>query len=379
MKIIMLRSNPVEPYPRLEKSAESLAKNGHSVRVAAWDRKNKYKEKLDVLNFKSMSVPIIRFGIPSKYGGGFKQNFFPLLKFQFKMLKFLIKNKSTYDIIHAYDLDTGFVALLCCKLFGKKIVYDIPDYYVDSHGLKNTIIGDIVEKTEHMVINNSDAVIICTEKRINQINGSKPKILEIIHNSPSHRSFDKESEVSFKIKPSNKIKIVYVGILDNTRLLKEVAEVIKEIEECELHIAGFGQLEKYFNDIGNENNNIHFYGRISYSDALYLEKQCDIITAIYDPGIPNHYYAAPNKFYEALMLGKPLIMANNTGMDNIVTEHNIGEVIEFSKEGFRIGLIKLIDRRNEWENISIRSRELYNNYFSSKKMEVRLLELYSKL
>ena len=32
------------------------------------------------------------------------------------------------------------------------------------------------------------------------------------------------------------------------------------------------------------------------------------MTAIYDPNISNHYYAAPNKFYEALMLGKPLIM-----------------------------------------------------------------------
>lgn len=65
------------------------------------------------------------------------------------------------------------------------------------------------------------------------------------------------------------------------------------------------------------------------------------MTAIYDPKVPNHRYAAPNKFYEALMLGKPIVMAKNTGFDEIIEENNIGCLIEYSKSGLKMVFIHL--------------------------------------
>ena len=53
------------------------------------------------------------------------------------------------------------------------------------------------------------------------------------------------------------------------------------------------------------------YGKLQYSQTLALESQCDIRVATYDPSIRNHKYSAPNKFYESLMLGKPIIMAKD--------------------------------------------------------------------
>lgn len=53
---------------------------------------------------------------------------------------------------------------------------------------------------------------------------------------------------------------------------------------------------------------IFFYGKILYYETLKLESSCDIMADLYDPSNPDNYYAALNKFYEALMLGKPLIL-----------------------------------------------------------------------
>ena len=36
--VVLIRSNPVRPYPRLEKMANFLARNGYKVTVLAWDR-----------------------------------------------------------------------------------------------------------------------------------------------------------------------------------------------------------------------------------------------------------------------------------------------------------------------------------------------------
>jgi len=98
--------------------------------------------------------------------------------------------------------------------------------------------------------------------------------------------------------------------------------------------------------------------------------------AIYDPSVPNHYYAAPNKFYEALMLGKPLIMAQNTGMDDIIYENYIGEVIEYSTEGFKIGFEKLKSQKHLWDDMTFKMQSLYNKCYKWEKMERRLQELY---
>ena len=103
------------------------------------------------------------------------------------------------------------------------------------------------------------------------------------------------------------------------------------------------------------------------------------MTAIYDPLIGNHYYAAPNKFYEALMLGKPLIMVENTGMDNVVSENNIGKVIEYNIEELSDAIDCLIGRKKEWSAMSETMKYLYHNMFSWTEMEARLLSLYSEI
>ncbi|OED33961.1 hypothetical protein BHE17_11960 [Planococcus maritimus] len=377
-RIVLIRSNPVSPYPRLEKTANSLAKNGYEVEIIGWDRDNNYKEKITQLNFPDSKVTITRFGILGTYGGGIKKNTKALLKFQKRVFTWLIKNRRSYDVIHAYDFDTGYVSLLAAKLLNKKLVYDIPDYYVDSHNLKETQIGNYIKKFEHSVINKAEAVIICTEKRKKQIAGTSPNKLIVVHNSPVNIK-NTSKKIKLLNEENNKVKIVYVGILAEGRFIKELAEIVINRKDCELHIAGFGKFEEYFIMLSKEYTDIYYYGKISYAETLDLEKQCDILTAIYDPSIPNHFYAAPNKFYESLMLGKPLIMVKDTGMDHIILENKIGVVINYTKDSLNDGISSLIEKKNQWPNISGKSKKIYEKEFSWEIMENRILKLYKDL
>lgn len=379
MKTIFIRSNPVSPYPRLEKTVNSVVRNGHEAHVLAWDRSENYKLENSILKLPDCSVPITRFGITGEFGGGFKKNTVSLIKFQFKIFEWLFKNRKNYEAIHAYDLDTGFTSMVFSKIFRKKIIYDIADYYVDSHNFKGSTIEPLVKKIEQLVINNSNAVIICTEKRKKQIEGSNPKKLTIIHNAPNEKLSNIREKVQKSKDDSGKLKIVYVGILDEGRFIKEIADAISKRNDCEFHIGGFGVLEEYFRKIEQENSNIFFYGKIPYNKTLALESECDVITAIYDPQVANHYYAAPNKFYEALMLGKPLIMAKNTGMADVVEKENIGEVIQYSEEGFNEAITKIKNQKHLWKEISSNSKGLYKTYYSWDIMEQRLVSLYKNL
>ena len=106
LRVVLIRSNSVAPDPPVEKVADALLKAGHSVTILAWDRLD---ENGNTIKLKNGEVPIIRFKIPAKFGAGMK-SFVPLFKFQLAILKWLKKHKKEYDIIHAFDFDTGLVA-----------------------------------------------------------------------------------------------------------------------------------------------------------------------------------------------------------------------------------------------------------------------------
>ena len=375
-RVILLRSNPVDPDPPVEKAALALLNAGYRVKIIGWDRDADYKIKKDFVQLSDYQIEVIRFGIKAQFSGGIKKNLLPLCIFLNRLRSWLIKNRTTYDIVHAFDFDTGFVASRYAKMFNKKFVYHILDYYVASHGLRNTILEKPILKLENSVINCADATIICTEKRKEQIAGSMPKRLDVIHNTPAAAQL---KQCANKTKQTGRIKIVYVGILEPSRLLKEIASVVSQNNRLELHVGGFGTLDAFFKDQCHTFDNIHYYGRLTYDHTLSLENECDIMLAIYDPTVDNHRFAAPNKFYESLMLGKPVIMVRGTGMSEVVEENRIGELITYSKEGFVDGVNRLIARKDEWPLIGSRMKEIYRNQYCWDEMERRLIQIYTDI
>jgi glycosyltransferase involved in cell wall biosynthesis len=374
MNAILIRSNPIRPYPRLEKMARCLLKCGYGVTVLAWDRDEEYDPSEEVLDLGEVQCPIIRIGLKGQFTGGIKKNLKSLLKFQIFIYRWLKEHRNEYDVIHAYDLDTGYIAQKASVLFNKVFVYDIPDYYADSHGFTG-ITRKIISNTENRVINHSFATIICSEERKEQIRQAHPNRLYIIHNTPYIKKIEKIEDAH------ERLRIGYVGIFGPTRFLKEITEYVAARSDCELHLGGYGGagMSSYFEAMAEQYSNIYFYGRVPYDETLRIESSCDILPIIYDPGIPNHKYAAPNKFYEALALGKPMIMAKGTGMSSIVDEFRIGETMEYSVEGLEKAICRLVSRKNEWLLIGRKEQELYKTTYSWDEMERRIQNLYSEI
>ena len=375
-RVVLIRSNAVKNDPAVEKVAAALSKGGCRVTVLAWDRDGKYDVKNETMLLPGGEAEVIRFGIPATFGGGLKKNLLAMMKFQYCVKLWLKENRNKYDIIHAFDLDTGLVAKKAAKKFKKKLCYHILDFYAASRFKEDSFAYKIIAAVEHRVINSADATIVCTEERKKQIKGSKPEKTEVIHNTPGYISL---SEIEVAKIASGRIKIVYVGCFEEVRLIRELIECVKEDERFELHIGGFGLIEDFVKKSAEECDRVVFYGRLPYKKVMELEAACDIMTAMYVPGLANHKYTAPNKLYEALMLGKPVIMCKNTGWDDVIKSENIGVVIDSTKDGLRMGLAYLADKKNEWETMGENAHRLYREKYSWEIMSRRLIELYENL
>lgn len=369
-RVALLRTTSIINDSRVTKEVNTFLKSDMNVKVVCWDR-NGLVENENKLIMPNGEAELIKCNLRASYGSGLK-NLFKMLRFEAWLYKTLKRNNDSYDIIHSCDLDTGIVANIIAKKYKKKLVYDIFDYYVDCHNLPNILRG-FIERQEIKVINNADATIICGEWRKEQIGKSSPNELLVIHNSPDIDMVKIRKSKSVVKSNSNKIKVVYVGVLQDDRLLKEIADILVNQKNVELHIGGFGKYEQYFEDLSKKNDNIFFYGSMKYDDVLKLESECDVLFATYNPKIKNHKYSAPNKVYEAMALGKPIIVCKNTGIDKFVLKNNLGVAVDYETKSFLSGL------KNLNYNCRSGSQRLFSEKYNWNKMEKELIKAYLKM
>lgn len=368
MNIMYIRTGGIYDDSRATKEIMGLVKAGHHIHILGWNRDGKALERcLEV--FKPWREQIrLSFFYAKVEGGIGVRNLDKLIKWLWWTRKQL-KQDTSIEIIHACNLDAALGVASYAKKRQIPMVYDIYDYYLDSHSIPSFLQG-MVERLEIGIINEAKATIICTEERQEQIAGAKPKELVVIHNSPEVENVNK-AEIRYDY--------AYCGSLFGQRLLKEIFETYPKYPEMKFAIAGYGQYEQEASQLDKSYENFTFVGPIPYAEVLKIESQSRVISAIYEPTIRNHRLCAPNKFYEALALAKPVIVCKGTGIDKIVEANDIGIVINYSAKEFFQALKTLSEDEGRCEAMGQRARSLYEREYRWDLMEERLINLYHRL
>lgn len=366
--VVFLRSTGIFNDSRSTKEILALSEAGFDVTVLSWDRFGNAQEKNSIIFRDVGNVNFIYFKEKMTNGIGLK-NIKVLIKW-IKWIKKTLKQFGEIDCIHACDLDTSFAALSFLKKHKKiKFVYDIFDYYVDSHKVP-LFVRKYVEKKEIAAINLSDITLICTEERRKQIALSKPKKIVVIHNSPEIKELFQSNAV---------YDYVYCGSMGSRRLLKEILEKYPEHSHLKFYFAGYGQFSALCKELSQNYENFSFDESISYNEVLKRESEGRVLSAIYEPTIRNHKLCAPNKFYEAMALSKPVIVCNGTGIDLAVKKYCFGFAIDYSADEFYMALEKLLDDQELISKLGQNGRKLYETNYSWGIMKKRLVDAYVEL
>jgi len=365
--IFMLRSNPVNPDPRVEKEARVLAERAHVV-VLAWDRTGELP----------IEEPAV-FGIIRRYRGkspyGSIKMLLKLVGFNLWLARKLLFGR--YDAVHAADLDTGFTAALCMLIRRKYFVYDMYDCYAEANG--GFLPGPAVKvawKLESWVVKRAHVTIIVDDKRREQIKGMRPRQLEIVYNSPEPLA----KKATIHQEKGSGLHVFYVGVLARNRGFEYLIDAAASVPHMRLVVGGFGADEQFVKEQCERHpKNVLFIGRQSYADVMRLSQESDVLFALYDPAVPNHTYSSPNKLFEAMMLGLPIIVSDHTGMSDIVREVGNGLVIPYGNgAAFAEALEKLKDDSLR-KKMGTAGQKAYEEQYGWPVMAKRLKELYVPL
>lgn len=263
------------------------------------------------------------------YGYGHRmKNFLLLVGWYFFAIKLLLVHRKQYKVIHACNLETAIVAYLMKILLGKRMVFDI----YDTSGKYSL---------ERFLARKSDLFILPHERRLQQ-NLIKIEDLRNFLQIENVPVFDVKEKNENGHIPESTIKLSYVGTFESEiRGLETLLDTVEKNEKFSLDIAGTGYgMDAMVSEISGRCKRITYHGAVTYDKALKLMGNSDYIVAMYNYP-KSHKFACPNKFYESLMLGVPIITTKDTLIGEWVKNADSGFQIPPDYDSFKNLLMKL--------------------------------------
>lgn len=361
--IVFIRDNECFE-PRVQNYLRYFESYNIPYHVIAWNRNGTAQPDAHITFYERRAEYGKRIkNIPNKIG------------WMFFAMKQIWKHRKDCVAIHACDIDGILPALIVGKPLGKKVIFDIFDWISSLTG--KGIVYKFVEFLQNFCYKHADAVILCEEERKAQAKADNDMIF-IVPNIPDGKTaFDPEAlKKTAEDLAQYDYVVSYVGVFDRDRGLENLLEVVSKVPNVKLNIAGFGVLDEQIQDYAKRCSNITYWGRVDYSVGQAIQKNSSLISAMYHLTSPLHKFAAPNKYYESLVLGVPMITTNNTLVGFKVTKYDTGFVLDESI----VSLRTLFQQPDLQQQISVKQgncsdtwnsvyKGYYENYMNNQYMK----------
>lgn len=360
---------------RVLKEAKSLDKAGYDITIIAHGDEGLNKNEIvDAIAVKRLSF------LNRK-----KASTLQKISAYFKYILQAVKVTKKSDILHCHDLNTMPIAYIVKKLYNKsiKVVYDAHEYETEMNHLSERS-KKLMYFFEKRLIKLADKVITVSDSIADEYVKLYPFIEKpsLVLNCPPYRkSTSKKHNIfreRFKIK-DDAIIFLYQGSLSKGRGLELILEAFQTISDKKytLVIMGYGELEEYTKNIANQNTNIFFHEAVSPSVLLNYTSSADIGISTIENTCLSYYYCLPNKMFEYIMAEIPLMVSNLPEMSKVVSQHEIGVILDAdSTENIHQAIEKTSALNFDQLSENLRTAK---NIYSWENQEKELLKVYKSL
>jgi glycosyltransferase involved in cell wall biosynthesis len=355
------------------KEAKSLANNGKQVTFIAIDSD---VPKETISNLRMIYLP--------------KKN--RLLRFMNWFKIYAEMKNSENKFFHFHDPELLIVALALRVKHKNKItiIYDMHEHLPSAIRTKDWIpkrwrksLSFLIEKTEKLLIRSCDCILFAEESYKKEYTDCR-LVKEDIYNFPiAATSIQKDPAILEK----ETIDLIYAGALTEQRGLFNMLQLMALIHEQEgnkyhLHLVGDMNTDKErVQQFINEHKLIeivHIYERKKYEDLWSLYSYADIGLCLLHP-TPNNVNSKSTKLFEYMAASLPII-ASDFPIYQFIEENHCGYTGDINDAAVLYQKIKAVaEEDNLKEELAANGRKLYENTYSWKNEEKKLLNLYKKL
>jgi len=381
VNIAIVRTNSVLVDPRLIKIVRSLGKR-YSLLVLGWNREGTNIDPLNPINLPSKAAKthdlVKIFKLKAPFGKASLISYLPLIIYfpifwTWVFIKLIIHRP---QVVHACDLDTVLPCYIYKLIFGKKIIFEVFDRYAMTFiSSKLGGLHSVINFFEDLFSERADYLITVGEKLLKTFRG-RPKNHAIIMNCPEDFTLQSSRSQEYKDARDDPFTLVYTGGMKRGRYLENIVAAIKDLNDVELVTAGPIVDKEFFDQIVAVRN-VKYRGLLDPDDALVLETHADAMIGLYDLKIPENRYALPNKLFEAMMCGIPIITNVAT---EVVEETNCGIILkDTNTASIKGAVLSLRDDVELCQRLGNNGRRAFVRKYNWARMEDKLYEIYDYL
>ena len=308
------------------------------------------------------------------------------LQFSWMGIKIVIKND--YDICFASStpLTAGIPAIIAKIFFKKPFIFEVRDLWpelpIAMGVIKNKIIIKLLEFLEETLYNLSSACIGLSPGIVEGIKKKVPNKNVIM--IPNGCDFELISKSFTDSSGKDRIfKAVFTGAhgyANNLNTVLDVAKVLLRRNENKIIIEfiGDGALKDILKKRKEEENlvNCRFLDPKPKKVLFkYLHKEANIGLMILD-NIPAFYYGtSPNKFFDYIALGLPVINNYPGWVSDMIRENNCGIPVEANNpEAFADALVSLKNDNQLLSTMGNNAKTLAKKHFDRQKLSKKFVK-----
>jgi glycosyltransferase involved in cell wall biosynthesis len=258
-----------------------------------------------------------------------------------RLLVFCRKIKPT--VIQCHWIEALPVGYLYRRTISKQtlIVYDAHELETEKYGVHNTFKKPLYQWLERLAIHSADHVVVVSPSIARWYEREYGlKNLSIVRNIPSRRySVPQAQQVDFRRTfdiREDEIIFIYQGRLAPARGLEMIMEAFASLPR-RFHIIfmGFGPLESEVREFCRKYENTHFQPAVPSEKILSYSRAADVGLSLIENACLSYFYCLPNKLFEYVLSGVPVVVSDFPDMGEIVSGYRCGWAVEPSAEGLR--------------------------------------------
>lgn len=193
-----------------------------------------------------------------------------------------------------------------------------------------------------------------------------------------------DSQPSAERKTSKTIKICFWGNfipLQGIQYLMAAAEILKNEKSIQFYLAGDGQAFSQMNDLRNELSlsNVHLLGNVEQEKLPDLIGPSDICLGIFGD-TPKTKRVIPNKVYEAMAMGKPIITGDTSAIRELPDVDKCLYLVPVANgQAIANAIMKLAVDEELRETLGRNSLLLFRNHLTNRHIGEKMKNIITSL
>ena len=368
-RVIVSVTNDLVTDQRVNKSCLALQKAGYEVLLVG--RKQRKSPPMDERPYASHRMKLLFEKGPLFYAEYNTRLFFFLL---FHRANLLLSN----------DLDTILPNWFISRLKGIKMIFDSHEYYTETPELVNRPkVQRVWKRIEGFVVPKLDEMITVCDSIADLFREKYGVKCHVIRNIPPRKALPPKGDKVALGLPTDKHLLVLQGSgINIQRGAEELVQAMSLLDDCFLMIIGGGDvlpiLKQMVEDL-NITDRVRFFPRVPYQQMMAYTQLAELGFCLDKDTNLNYRFSLPNKLFDFIQAGVPIVASRLTEIDKIITKYDIGlfipdhnpkSIAETIREGlenverrsvWKKGLAKAAEELC-WENESKVLMEIYSHY-----------------